>query len=85
MKKIDFNVKKHLYYSISDTVMDRGEGINLFDENNNRYIDCASGTFNLNLGYSHPQVLDELKNQMDKLIHVSSSYQTKGHSLSIDL
>ncbi|KYD05612.1 aspartate aminotransferase family protein [Bacillus atrophaeus] len=65
-----------LYYKVDDVVMERGEGIYLYDQEGNEYIDCASATFNLNLGYSNKEVIDTVKDQADKLIHVTSSYQT---------
>ncbi|MDR1449994.1 MAG: aspartate aminotransferase family protein [Propionibacteriaceae bacterium] len=65
-----------LYYPISDTKMTRGEGIYLFDEDGNAYIDCAAGTFNLSLGYSHPVILQAMRDQLDNLIHVTSSFRT---------
>ncbi|MBN3554021.1 aspartate aminotransferase family protein [Fictibacillus nanhaiensis] len=57
--------------------MDKGEGIYLYDIDGNEYIDCASATFNLSLGYSHPAVVKAMKDQADKLIHVTSSFQTE--------
>ncbi|WP_285857058.1 aspartate aminotransferase family protein [Mesobacillus subterraneus] len=56
--------------------MVRGEGIYLFDADGRKYIDCASATFNLSLGYSHPKVINAIKEQADQLIHVTSSFQT---------
>jgi len=66
---------KHLYYPVKDIVIDRGEGVWLVDNHGERYLDCASGTFNLNLGYSHPEVLDAVEEQMRKLVHCTSSFQ----------
>ena len=34
-------------------VMVRGEGINLFDSNGNKYMDFLSGLFTVQIGYSH--------------------------------
>ncbi|MGP3748788.1 aminotransferase class III-fold pyridoxal phosphate-dependent enzyme [Bacillus sp. 3A_MP1] len=65
-----------LYYKVDDVVMERGEGIYLYDSEGNEYIDCASATFNLNLGYTNKEVIDTVKEQADQLIHVTSSYQT---------
>ncbi|RRN71342.1 aspartate aminotransferase family protein [Peribacillus simplex] len=65
-----------LYYKVDDIIMEKGEGIYLYDQDGNKYFDCASATFNLNLGYSNKEVIDSVKNQMDNLIHVTSSYQT---------
>ncbi|WP_249652117.1 aminotransferase class III-fold pyridoxal phosphate-dependent enzyme, partial [Lysinibacillus sp. D4A1_S13] len=45
-----------LYYSVDDVVMERGEGIYLYDQEGNEYIDCASATFNLNVGYGNKEV-----------------------------
>lgn len=57
-----------------NTVMKYGKGVYLFDANGKKYIDCAAGTFNLSLGYGHEEVIDAAKSQMDKLIHLTSSY-----------
>ncbi|MBD2293484.1 hypothetical protein H6G06_08275 [Anabaena sphaerica FACHB-251] len=41
------NIHKLIYHHVSDTVMVKGKGIYLYDAEGNRYIDCASATFNL--------------------------------------
>lgn len=66
-----------LYYPVAESRMVRGEGIYLFDSDGRRYIDCASGTFNLSLGYSHPAVLAAIHKQAEELIHVTSSFQSE--------
>jgi 4-aminobutyrate aminotransferase-like enzyme len=53
----------------------RGEGIYLYDEDGRRYLDCSSGTFNLSLGYSHPEIVQALRDQAGDLIHVTSKFQ----------
>lgn len=40
------------------------------------FMDCQAGAFNLCLGYRHPVAVQAIKDRADKLIHVSSSYQT---------
>ncbi|MEV0729299.1 aspartate aminotransferase family protein [Polymorphospora sp. NPDC050346] len=55
--------------------MVRGEGIYLYDEDGRAYIDCASGTFNLSLGYSHPAVIEAIRQQSANLIHTTSTFQ----------
>jgi 4-aminobutyrate aminotransferase len=55
--------------------MDHGEGIYLYDTEGRQYLDAASGTFNLSLGYSHPEVVAAIRDQADRLIHVTSSFQ----------
>lgn len=52
----------------------KGSGIRLYTPHNEEYIDAVSGTFNLALGYSHPEVVKVLQQQVEDLIHVSSSF-----------
>ncbi len=65
-----------VYYPVADKKMVYGRGVFLFDSDNNGYLDCASGTFNLSLGYGHPAVLKAMRTQMDELIHLTSGYQS---------
>jgi 4-aminobutyrate aminotransferase-like enzyme len=66
------------YFSPPDKVcMARGEGIWLYDEDGNRFMDCESGTFNLVLGYSHPEIVATIREQAGSLIHVTSRFQTR--------
>ncbi|MBI6549494.1 aspartate aminotransferase family protein [Xenorhabdus lircayensis] len=39
-----------------------------------RYIDAASGTFNLPLGYTNHRIAEKLKQQIDRCTHLSSAY-----------
>jgi 4-aminobutyrate aminotransferase-like enzyme len=70
------DVRKNIYYEVSDLVMERGQGIYLYDSDGKEYIDCASATFNLILGYTNHEVLQAVKKQADSLVHVTSSFQT---------
>lgn len=73
---VDVSDPSALYYPVSDVKMVRGEGVYLYDSEGKSYIDCASATFNLSLGYGHPKVIQAMKDQADQLIHVTSSFQT---------
>ncbi|MER2493884.1 aspartate aminotransferase family protein [Catenovulum sediminis] len=53
-----------------------GDGIYLYI-NGKKHIDCASGTFNLSLGYSTKEITDALHKQLDRNSHLSSSYTKK--------
>ena len=70
------DTSSHLYYNVSDFTVADAEGLYVRDEDGNEFMDCSAGTFNLSLGYRHPAVVQAIKDQADKLIHVSSSYQT---------
>src|SRR5690606_5427190 len=71
------DMNEFFFTPTDDIIMVEGRGIYLTDNNGKSYIDCASATFNLSLGYSHPEVIAAVKAQVDKLIHVTSSYMTK--------
>ncbi|MFD8722617.1 aspartate aminotransferase family protein [Streptomyces sp. NPDC059629] len=49
----------------------RGRGVHLYLQGK-KYIDCASGTFNVSLGYSLPEVTEALHAQLDRCAHLSS-------------
>ncbi|MFF8998195.1 aspartate aminotransferase family protein [Streptomyces achromogenes] len=66
-----------IYYQVGDYAMHHGDGIYLYDTEGRAYIDCASGTFNLSLGYSHPEVVKAMREQADLLIHATSAFQTQ--------
>ena len=66
------DTSSHLYYNVSDFTVADAEGLYVRDEDGNEFMDCSAGTFNLSLGYRHPAVVQAIKDQADKLIHVSS-------------
>ncbi|MFJ4230556.1 aspartate aminotransferase family protein [Cellulosimicrobium cellulans] len=66
-----------VYYEVSKRQMVAGEGVYLIDEDGRSYIDCASATFNLSLGYGHPAVIAAMRAQADRLVHVTSGFQTE--------
>ena len=66
-----------LSYDISDLFIEKGRGLYIYDREGNRYLDCGSCTFNLSLGYSHPEVLAAIQKQSDNLVDLSSSFQSE--------
>jgi 4-aminobutyrate aminotransferase-like enzyme len=75
--RIRGDVASRYYHPPDDVHMARGEGIYLYDEDGREYLDCVSGTFNLLLGYSHPEVVETIREQAGSLIHVTSRFQTR--------
>jgi acetylornithine/N-succinyldiaminopimelate aminotransferase len=49
---------------------ERAAGINLFDSNGKAYIDLISGIGVSNLGHSNPRVIEAIKQQVDKYMHL---------------
>ncbi len=66
---------RHFYYQVSDTVLTHGRGVYVYDQDGQALLDAASGTFNLSLGYSHPEIVEVVREQAGQLIHASSSFQ----------
>ncbi len=62
----------------------RGEGVWLFDENNNRYLDALSGIAVCNLGHAHPAVHEAICAQSGKLLHTSNLYTIANQELLAD-
>ena len=52
----------------------RGEGCNLWDIDNNRYLDFGAGICVCNLGHCHPAVAKAIAHQAATLVHTSNLY-----------
>jgi len=57
---------------------ERGEGVWLITESGERYLDFAAGIAVNSLGHSHPHLVYTLKDQVDKLWHLSNLYEVPG-------
>lgn len=54
-----------------------GEGSILYDVDGNRYIDALSGIAVNNLGHHHPSITSTIRQQTEKLLHVSNFFVTE--------
>lgn len=61
-------------YNRYQVVLDKGEGVYLYDIEGKRYLDFVSGIAVFALGYNNKAYNDALKAQIDKLIHTSNYY-----------
>jgi acetylornithine/N-succinyldiaminopimelate aminotransferase len=55
----------------------RGSGVYLYDDSGKKYLDFGAGIAVNALGHCHPNLVNALKNQAEKLWHVSNIYQGK--------
>jgi len=55
-------------------IMDHGRGSEAWDVDGNRFIDFAAGIAVCSTGHSHPKVVQAVKDQADKFLHISSDY-----------
>lgn len=63
-------------YNRYPIVWDTGEGVYLYDIEGKKYLDFAAGIAVFALGYDHKNYNEALKEQIDKIIHVSNYYYT---------
>lgn len=61
-------------YNRYQIVLDRGEGVYLYDTDGKKYLDFVSGIAVFALGYANQEYNQALKDQIDKLIHTSNYY-----------
>ncbi len=61
-------------YNRYQIVLDKGEGVYLYDIEGKKYLDFASGIGVFALGYHNGEYNDALKAQIDKLLHTSNYY-----------
>ena len=58
-------------YNRYQVVLDRGDGVSLYDIEGKRYLDFVAGIAVFALGYHNAGYNDALKAQIDKVIHLS--------------
>lgn len=61
-------------YNRFPVVLEKGEGVYLYDTEGKRYLDFGSGIAVFALGYHNEAYNQALKDQIDKLIHTSNLY-----------
>ena len=63
----------HVYNRFS-LVLDKGDGVYLYDTDGKKYLDFAAGIAVMAFGYNNQEYNDALKAQIDKLLHTSNLY-----------
>ena len=61
-------------YNRYQIVLDKGEGVYLYDLDGKKYLDFVSGIAVFALGYHYPGYDEAVKAQVDKLVHTSNYY-----------
>ena len=61
-------------YNRFQIVLEKGEGVHLYDINGKEYLDFCAGIAVFALGYGNKAYNDPLKDQIDKLLHTSNYY-----------
>ena len=77
--------KESLYgaqnYSPLSVVLERGEGVYLWDVDGNKYLDMVSAYSAVSHGHSHPELIKTIQDQAQKLAITSRAFYTEPLSL----
>lgn len=74
--------RDYLYPSIATyyedpPVMQRGEGMHMYDSEGQRYLDFFGGILTVSVGHCNPRVTERVREQVGKLVHTSTVYVTE--------
>ncbi len=64
-------------YSRKHVLFVEGRGMTLVDDGGREYLDFVSGIGAVNLGHSHPAVVEAVREQVGRLTHVSNLYYSE--------
>ena len=75
-KTIIETAEEHLIHTYNryQIVLDKGDGVHLYDTDGKEYLDFGSGIAVFALGYNNKEYNDALKAQIDKLVHTSNYF-----------
>jgi acetylornithine/N-succinyldiaminopimelate aminotransferase len=65
-------------YNRAPLAVERGRGARLWDTKGDEYLDCVAGIATNGLGHCHPRLVEVLKEQADRLWHVSNIFRIPG-------
>lgn len=66
-----------LSYAPQPVVLARGEGVWLEDIEGRRYLDFLAGIAVSTLGHGHPALVEAIRTQAERVLHVSNAYLTE--------
>ena len=69
-------------YNRFQVVLDKGDGVYLYDTEGKKYLDFAAGIAVFALGYNNKEYNDGVKAQIDKLIHTSNLFYNPPSSIA---
>lgn len=64
-------------YNRFQIAIDHGEGVYLYDTDGKKYLDFQAGIAVYSLGYSNDRLKNAMKNQIDKVMHISNLYYSE--------
>src|SRR5438034_211898 len=70
-------------YAEDPFILDRGDGIYVYDVHGNRYIDTLAGTASVSVGHRNPVIIDAMKKQLDRMTFASPNSSVNSASLRL--
>lgn len=67
-------------YNRFPVTLSHGKNAKVWDVNGNEYLDLLAGIAVNNLGHAHPKIVEAIKSQAEKMLHVSNFYYTEAQS-----
>ncbi len=64
-------------YAPAQFLLDHGEGVWLWDSEGTKYLDFVAGIAVNCLGYKHPRIIEVIRRQSERLLHVSNMFYTR--------
>jgi acetylornithine/N-succinyldiaminopimelate aminotransferase len=73
VKQIDLKYHFQIYARLP-ILLKKGKGSHVWDSDGNKYLDMLGGIAVNSLGHCHPNVVNAIKNQCQKLVHCTNIY-----------
>src|SRR5882757_11098201 len=58
----------------------RGDGFHVWDDQDNKYLDCFGGVLTVSVGHANPRVTEAIIKQVQTLSHTSTLYANQPQS-----
>lgn len=71
-------------YNRAPLEVERGRGARLWATDGTEYLDCVAGISTNGLGHAHPELVQAVKDQAEKLWHVSNIFRIPGQEALAD-
>lgn len=71
-------------YNRAPLEVERGQGARLWSTDGTEYLDCVAGISTNGLGHAHPKLVQAVKDQAEKLWHVSNIFKIPGQDALAD-
>ncbi len=72
--KLEEKYGAHNYHPL-DVVIDRAEGVWVYDVDGNKYLDCLAAYSAVNQGHCHPRIIKVLKEQAERVTLTSRAFR----------